>query len=120
MEFAGTVRYTAPEMVLDDSDYPLVTLATDIYSFGIVGAEVNISIMWTKHFLNSTQILTGQPAFTGCDFNIGNKVLRGDRPQLRNLRGRVADAWPTLDACWVPEPSGRMPMNVVVRHLRQL
>jgi len=103
-KFAGGARYMAPELIIDDSDHPPVTLATDIYTFAIVGAE----------------ILTGRPAFTGSDFNIGNRVMRGDRPQLQNLRGRAANARPILDACWVSEPHMRMPMNVAAPHLGQL
>jgi len=103
-KFAGAVRYTAPELITDDSDHPPVTLATDIYTFAIVGAE----------------ILNGRPAFTGSDFNIGNKVLRGERPQPQGLHGRAAYAWPILGACWVSEPGGRMPMSVAAPHLYQL
>lgn len=50
-KFAGAARYMAPELITDDSDHPPVTLATDVYTFAIVGAEVNISIVWIELYL---------------------------------------------------------------------
>ncbi|KAF8340882.1 TKL/TKL-ccin protein kinase [Amanita rubescens] len=104
--FAGTFLYMAPELIADDSDddHPQVTLASDVYAFAITGAE----------------ILNGQPAFIGSRFSVENRVLSGERPQSQGLSGKAANAWPILEACWVPEPSRRMPMNVVAPRLHQL
>jgi serine/threonine protein kinase len=44
-EFAGTVRYLAPELIdcASNNATPLVTEETDIYAFSMAALEVNIS-----------------------------------------------------------------------------
>ncbi|KAK2463830.1 hypothetical protein APHAL10511_004135 [Amanita phalloides] len=102
--FAGVFRYLAPELLAHDEDVPKLTKNTDIYAFAIVGAE----------------IATGEPAFTGSEYKIAQKVMSGERPRLLNVRGRSSRACPILAACWAHEPTDRWPMNVVVLRLNQI
>ncbi|KAJ7238886.1 kinase-like domain-containing protein [Mycena rebaudengoi] len=102
---AGTLRWTAPELI-DPDRFGIQfrrTTASDVYAFACMCLE----------------LYTGRPPFA--DIREGAVVLKsvqGYRPTRPSTTPPMSDAlWNYLDAWWAEDPATRPPAKVIVRNI---
>jgi serine/threonine protein kinase len=99
LEICGSLRYMAPEIMLGHGS----TLASDVYSFGI--------LLW--------ELCTLEKPFK--DFSSGklfkkNVFAEGYRPSLTSIRSAALSG--LISDCWDPSPINRPHMDHVIKILR--
>ncbi|KIL59844.1 hypothetical protein M378DRAFT_969629 [Amanita muscaria Koide BX008] len=84
----GTLRWMAPELI--EGDVIVLTIATDIYAFGMTVYE----------------ILSRQSPFAVAnDVAVISKVIKGQRPE--RIESCSDEIWSIITRCWAQEPENR-------------
>ena len=105
---AGTTRWMSPELLHPQGfgfEQSQPTKKSDCYALGMVILEV----------------LSEGPPFVGDrDFVVIRKVIEGERPERPERAWFVDDLWRTLEQCWLPQPTDRPTIEVVLERLEQV
>ena len=119
----GTVRYTAPELLIPSGFGPgngCPTKESDIYAFGIVTYEVNACFVPGTATEGSIKVTTGLEPFPGAkDGVIMYNVVTGERPARPSLPNEWIsdDVWNFISRCWGRSWDGRPDVDCVVNIL---
>jgi serine/threonine protein kinase len=114
-------RWMAPELLdVQEDVVPLVTVATDIYSFAMTTIEVCIHyqcfLSCLSVLINDPQIITQRMPFWYIlvDASVVVYVVSGGRPKRAAYRQINDDIWAMLEECWNAEPSHRPSMDTII------
>lgn len=123
----GSERWMAPEL-LDPEAMNLIstrpTLASDVYSFGIVCVEVSINLDSSPIITHtSIEIYTCEKPFHAHtnDNHVRKIVGAGGRPEKPSdpLKAIMDDdLFDLVCSCWQHQPSDRPPISTVLQQLR--
>jgi serine/threonine protein kinase len=122
----GTVRWQAPELVMDDeNDQKLqLTFSSDVWAFACTAYEVSRGFLTNVNFdlltCCSTQLLTGNIPYHNRlrDFSVIQDIMHGVKPGgpdagLKRGPAPHDKIWKLLDWCWSHQPQNRPQMKEV-------
>jgi len=107
----GTLRWQAPELLLDTDTDSRTTFATDVYAFAMVCYEM-FSGTYPFHEIAN-------------DFKVILAIQQGKRPSppshdLSRVRGWSDEILHLIEACWTEKPQDRLSAGHIVEKLRAL
>jgi serine/threonine protein kinase len=117
----------APSEEEEEETIPRVTIATDIWAFGMTALEVSQRYR-TSHggltHLVRIQIITGKLPFFNIKYDTAVilSVMRGNRPKHETYPAISHSIWSILERCWHADPTQRPSMEhlsgQVLRHAK--
>jgi serine/threonine protein kinase len=114
----GSIRWQAPEIVLDDENNQKLqlTFASDVWSFGCTAYEVGRQFIFDDRIIillhvPYLQLLTGNLPYHNRlrDFSVIQDLIHGVKPGAPNTNmiyapGPQDKIWQLLDRCWSHQP----------------
>ena len=123
----GTCRWMAYELIApseeeEEESVPQVTVATDIWAFGMTALEVRPQLphhaCQSNTLLFLFQIFTGKLPFWHIKYDTAVilSVMRGGRPKHETYPTIGRSIWSMLERCWHADPAQRPSMESLTRH----
>ena len=105
----------------EEETIPQLTIATDIWAFGMTALEVrSIVLCFVPHLThvgNVIQIITGKLPFCHLKYDtaVMLSVMRGGRPKQETYPAISRGIWSMLERCWHADPTQRPSMESLAR-----